>query len=80
MMKISLLTALLGFLMLNYGLYTLPAELSFVELLQLEAILQQAYYNNVNKATFIQLTGCVLIGIGLVSFVIMRSVKIHKKP
>lgn len=78
-MKLSLLLALIGVIVFGYGWFVNPPTLSLIELLQMEELHQQAYYQETNRATFMQLGGCVLIGVGLVSFVIIRSVKIHKK-
>lgn len=78
-MKISLLLAFIGLVFLGYGWASNSPVLGLVQLLQMDTTLQQAYYQDVNRATLMQLGGCLLIGIGFVSFVIIRSRKIHKK-
>lgn len=80
MMKASLFLALMGAAIFAYGWFAEPEILSLIQQLQMEAELQQAYQAASNRSTFMQLSGCALVGVGLVSFIILRSVKIHKKP
>lgn len=77
-MKLSLLLAFIGVVAFTYGWVTHPPALSLIELLNMEPRLQDAYFNEVNRATFMRMTGCALTAIGLVAFVIIRSIKIHK--
>lgn len=78
-LKIPLFLAVIGAAIFAYGWSIAPEVLTVIELLQMQEALQQAYYTEANRATFMQLSGCVLAGVGLISFVIIRSIKIHKK-
>lgn len=78
-MKLSLLIALIGVSLFGYGWFTNPPELSLIELLNMETARQEAYHQASTTATILQLTGCALLGLGLVSFIIIRSAKNHKK-
>ncbi len=80
MMNASLFLAFIGAAMFAYGWFSAPEAMSLIQQLQMEIELQQAYQAKADRATFMQLSGCALVGIGLISFVIIRSVKIHKKP
>lgn len=79
-MKVSLFLACIGAAIFAYGWIKAPKVMSLIQQLQMEPELQKAYQAEANSATFMQLSGCILMGVGLVSFVIARSVKIHKKP
>lgn len=75
----SLLVTLMGAVFLAYGWTSAPEALSLIEQLQMPSQLQQTYNAQADRATFMKLLGCVLVGSGLVSFVIIRSIMIHSK-
>jgi hypothetical protein len=76
--KISLISVISGVAVFAYGCLSSPPELSLVELLLMDEALQQAYYNKADIATLLKFCGLFLIGLGLVSFIVIRSIKIHK--
>jgi hypothetical protein len=76
--KLSLFFIIVGVAAYAYGWLSTPPTLSFVELLNMEEVLQQAYYDKVNVATLLKFCGLFLVGAGLVSFIVIRSIKIHK--
>lgn len=76
--KIALFLASIGVAVFAYGWLSTPPDVSLIELLVMDEALQQAYYDKANIATLLKFCGLFLIGLGLVSFIIIRSIKIHK--
>lgn len=76
--KISLIIFIIGAVIFAYGWFSTPPVLSFIEMLSMDESLVKEYFDNANMATLLKFSGLILIGAGLVSLIIIRSIKIHK--